>query len=80
MAFREAGARRMLPAPALNALSVFGLLQVFGAVGSYLALDVLKKTGREMIDGCTRVATTGMSAPGRSQALIPQRAARRVVQ
>ncbi len=28
----------------------------------YLALDVLKKTGREMINGCTRVATTGMSA------------------
>ena len=27
-----------------------------------LALDVLKKTGREMINGCTRVATTGMSA------------------
>lgn len=28
----------------------------------YLALDVLKKTGREMMNGCTRVATTGMSA------------------
>lgn len=28
----------------------------------YLALDVLKRTGREMMNGCTRVATTGMSA------------------
>ncbi len=28
----------------------------------YLALDVLKKTGREMMNGCSRVATTGMSA------------------
>ena len=31
-------------------------------VNGYLALDVLKKTGREMINGCNRVATTGMSA------------------
>ena len=31
-------------------------------INGYLALDVLKKTGREMINGCTRVATTGMSA------------------
>jgi uncharacterized protein YaaN involved in tellurite resistance len=31
-------------------------------VNGYLALDVLKKTGREMMNGCTRVATTGMSA------------------
>jgi len=31
-------------------------------VNGYLALDVLKKTGREMINGRTRVATTGMSA------------------
>ena len=31
-------------------------------VNGYLALDVLKKTAREMINGCTRVATTGMSA------------------
>jgi uncharacterized protein YaaN involved in tellurite resistance len=31
-------------------------------VNGYLALDVLKKTGREMINGCSRVATTGMSA------------------
>jgi len=31
-------------------------------VNGYLALDVLKKTGREMSNGCSRVATTGMSA------------------
>ena len=31
-------------------------------VNGYLALDVLKKTGREMMNGCTRIATTGMSA------------------
>jgi uncharacterized protein YaaN involved in tellurite resistance len=31
-------------------------------VNGYLALDALKKTGREMVNGCTRVATTGMSA------------------
>jgi uncharacterized protein YaaN involved in tellurite resistance len=31
-------------------------------VNGYLALDVLRKTGRELIDGCTRVATTGLSA------------------
>ena len=31
-------------------------------VNGYLALDVLKKTGREMMNGCTRVATTGMSS------------------
>lgn len=31
-------------------------------VNGYLALDVLKKTGRELINGCSRVATTGMSA------------------
>jgi len=28
----------------------------------YLALDLLRKTGRELISGCTRVATTGLSA------------------
>lgn len=28
----------------------------------YMALDVLKKTGREMMNGCSRIATTGMSA------------------
>ena len=31
-------------------------------INGYLALDVLKKTGREMMNGCTRVATTGLSA------------------
>lgn len=31
-------------------------------VNGYLALDVLKKTGREMVNGCSRVATTGVSA------------------
>ena len=31
-------------------------------INGYLALDVIKKTGRELINGCTRVATTGMSA------------------
>jgi uncharacterized protein YaaN involved in tellurite resistance len=31
-------------------------------VNGYLSLDVLKKTSREMINGCNRVATTGMSA------------------
>ena len=31
-------------------------------MNGYLALDVLKKTGREMMNGCNRVTTTGMSA------------------
>lgn len=31
-------------------------------VNGYLSLDVLKRTGREMITGCNRVATNGMSA------------------
>lgn len=38
------------------------LTQQAVCVNGYLALDVLKKTGREMMNGCTRVATTGMSA------------------
>jgi uncharacterized protein YaaN involved in tellurite resistance len=38
------------------------LTQQSVCTNGYLALDVLKKTGREMINGCTRVATTGMSA------------------
>lgn len=38
------------------------LTQQAVCTNGYLALDVLKKTGREMINGCTRVATTGMSA------------------
>ncbi|GAA5165580.1 toxic anion resistance protein [Viridibacterium curvum] len=36
--------------------------QMAVTVNGYLAMDVLKKTGREMINGCNRVATTGMSA------------------
>ncbi|MDR1661889.1 MAG: toxic anion resistance protein [Azoarcus sp.] len=31
-------------------------------VNAYLSMDILKKTAREMVNGCTRVATTGMSA------------------
>ncbi len=38
------------------------LTQQAVCVNGYLALDVLKKTGREMMNGCNRVATTGMSA------------------
>jgi uncharacterized protein YaaN involved in tellurite resistance len=38
------------------------LTQQAVCVNGYLALDVLKKTSREMIVGCDRVATTGMSA------------------
>ncbi|WP_211233954.1 toxic anion resistance protein [Chitinilyticum litopenaei] len=36
--------------------------QMAVTVNGYLALEVLKKTGREMANGCSRVATTGMSA------------------
>lgn len=36
-------------------------------VNGYLAMDVLKKTSREMINGCNRVATTGMSALATAQ-------------
>ncbi len=38
------------------------LTQQAVCTNGYLVLDVLKKTGREMMNGCTRVATTGMSA------------------
>ena len=38
------------------------LMQQAVCTNGYLALDVLKKTGREMMNGCSRVATTGMSA------------------
>ena len=38
------------------------LTQQAVSINGYLALDVIKKTGREMMNGCTRVATTGMSA------------------
>jgi uncharacterized protein YaaN involved in tellurite resistance len=38
------------------------LTQQAVCTNGYLALDVLKKTGREMMNGCSRVATSGMSA------------------
>ena len=38
------------------------LTQQAVCTNGYLALEVVKKTGREMMNGCTRVATTGMSA------------------
>jgi uncharacterized protein YaaN involved in tellurite resistance len=38
------------------------LTQQAVCTNGYLALDVLKRSGREMMNGCTRVATTGMSA------------------
>ncbi len=38
------------------------LTQQAVCVNGYLALDVLKRTAREMQNGCTRIATTGMSA------------------
>lgn len=38
------------------------LTQQAVCTNGYLALDVLKKTGREVMNGCSRVATTGMSA------------------
>lgn len=38
------------------------LTQQAVCTNGYLALDVLKKTGREMMNGCSRVATMGMSA------------------
>lgn len=36
-------------------------------VNAYLSMDILKKTAREMINGCNRVATTGMSALATAQ-------------
>jgi len=36
--------------------------QLAVSVNGYLALGELKKTGREVMNGCDRVATTGMSA------------------
>jgi uncharacterized protein YaaN involved in tellurite resistance len=38
------------------------LTQQAVCANGYLALDVLGKTGRELVNGCTRVATTGLSA------------------
>ncbi|WP_230413594.1 toxic anion resistance protein [Undibacterium umbellatum] len=36
-------------------------------VNGYLSMDLLKKTAREMMNGCNRVATTGMSAMATAQ-------------
>jgi len=36
-------------------------------VNGYLSMDILKKTAREMMNGCNRVATTGMSALATAQ-------------
>lgn len=38
------------------------LTQQAVCTNAYLALDVLKRAGREMMNGCSRIATTGMSA------------------
>lgn len=38
------------------------LTQQAVCANGYLALDVLRKTGRELVNGCTRVATAGLSA------------------
>lgn len=38
------------------------LTQQAVCTNGYLALDVLKKTGREMVNGCSCLTTTGMSA------------------
>lgn len=43
------------------------LTQQAVSVNGYLSLDVLKKTAREMVNGCNRVATTGMSALATAQ-------------
>lgn len=45
------------------------LTQQAVCTNGYLALDVLKKTGRELMNGCSRVATTGMSALAVAQTL-----------
>lgn len=45
------------------------LTQQAVCTNGYLALDVLKKTGHEMMNGCSRVATTGMSALAVAQTL-----------
>jgi uncharacterized protein YaaN involved in tellurite resistance len=41
--------------------------QMAVAVNAYMSMDVLKKTAREMINGCNRVKTTGMSALATAQ-------------
>jgi len=43
------------------------LTQQAVSINGYLSLDVLKRTAREMINGCNRVATTGMSALATAQ-------------
>lgn len=43
--------------------------QMAVTINGYLSYDVLKKTAREMINGCNRVATTGMSALSIAQTL-----------
>lgn len=42
-------------------------VQMAVTVNGYLSMDVLKKTAREMVNGCNRVATTGMSALATAQ-------------
>lgn len=41
--------------------------QMAVTVNGYLSMDVLKKTSREMVNGCNRIATTGMSALATAQ-------------
>jgi uncharacterized protein YaaN involved in tellurite resistance len=41
--------------------------QMAVTVNGYLSMDVLKKTAREMVNGCNRIATTGMSALATAQ-------------
>ncbi len=43
------------------------LTQQAVCVNGYLSLDILRKTAREMVNGCNRVATTGMSALATAQ-------------
>ena len=43
------------------------LTQQAVSVNGYLSLDILKKTAREMVNGCNRIATTGMSALATAQ-------------
>jgi len=45
------------------------LTQQLVNVNAYRQIGILKKTGREMINGCDRMATTGMSALATAQAV-----------
>ena len=45
------------------------LAQQLVNVNAYRQIGILKKTGREMINGCDRMATTGMSALATAQAV-----------